>query len=98
MIFSTLQKTNLQCAYSHFKDRIEPPYLVYLGRGQNTFGSDNTWTWRENHYQVEFYFKEKNEALETAIENVLLEDGYNYEKSDDVYIEDEGLFVIYYYI
>ena len=45
-----------------------------------------------------YYFKEKNEANEKAIEDILLADGYNYEKSDDVYIESEGLFVIYYYI
>lgn len=98
MIFTTLSKTNLPCAYSHFKDKIEPPYIVYLGRGQETLGADNTWHWRNNQYQVEYYFKEKNEANETAIEDILLADGYNYEKSDDVYIESEGLFVIYYYI
>lgn len=98
MIFSTLQKTNLPCAYSHFRDKVSPPYLVYTGRGQNTFGADNTWYYRNNQYQVEYYFKTKDEAKEKAIEDILLADGYNYEKSDDVYIESEGLFVIYYYI
>lgn len=98
MIFETLQRTNLPCAYSHFPKKIEPPYLVYLGRGQSTFGSDNTWSFRDNRYQVEFYFKEKNEAIEAELESVLLADGYNYEKSEDVYIESENLFVIYYNI
>lgn len=98
MIFTTLQKTNLPCAYSHFREKVEPPYIVYLGRGQETFGADNTWHYRRNEYQVEYYFKEKNEANEKAIEDILLADGYNYKKSDDVYIESEGLFVIYYYI
>lgn len=98
MIFETLQKTKLPCAYSHFQDKVEPPYIVYIGRGQETFGADNTWHFRDNRYQVEYYFTEKNEANEAAIEDILLNDGYNYEKSDDIFIEDEGVFVIYYYI
>lgn len=98
MIYSTLLKTKLPCVYSHFMEKVDPPYIVYIGRGQETFGADNTWTYRNNQYQVEYYFREKNEANETAIEDILLADGYNYEKSEDVYIEDEGLFVIYYYI
>ena len=98
MIYSTLQKTKLPCAYSHFVEKVDLPYIVYIGSGQDTFGADNTWTYRNNKYQVEYYFREKNEATETAIEDILLADGYNYEKSEDVYIDDEGIFVIYYYI
>lgn len=98
MIFETLQKTNLPCAYSHFRDKVDPPYIVYVGRGQHTFGADNTWYHRDNQFQIEYYFTKKDEAKERAIEDVLLADGYNYGKSDDVYIESEGLFVIYYYV
>lgn len=60
--------------------------------------ADNTHYWRDNRYQVEYYFTEKNEANETAIEDALLENGYNYTKSEDTYIEAEGVFVIYYQI
>ena len=98
MIFTTLQKTNLPCAFGFFRDKVKPPYLVYTGRGQETMGADNTWHFRNNQYQVEYYFTDKNEATEKAIEDTLLADGYNYEKSEDVFIETEGLFVIYYYI
>ncbi len=98
MIYATLQKTKLPCAYSHFVEKVDLPYIVYIGSGQDTFGADNTWAYRNNKYQVEYYFREKNEATETAIEDILLADGYNYEKSEDVYIDDEGIFVIYYYI
>lgn len=98
MIYDVLQSTGLPCSYSHFQKKIDPPYLVYLGSGQDTFGADNTWYHRENTYRVEYYFATKNEANETAIENALLENGYNYEKSEDIFLEDEGLFLIYYYI
>lgn len=95
-IYQVLQSTGLPCAYSHFKKKQEPPYIVYIGGGQDTMDADNTHYWRNNLYQIEYYFTEKNETNETAIEDALLENGYNYTKSEDVFIEGEGVFVIYY--
>lgn len=92
----------IPCAYSHFKDKKsapkEPPYIVYLGGGQEDFKADNTYYHRRNTYQLEYYFTEKNEILENLIEELLLENGFLYDKSEDVFIEDEGVFVIYYQI
>lgn len=98
-IYETLQATGLPCAYYHFRDRNAPkapPYIVYIGDGQDTFAADDTHYWRKNRYQIEYYFTRKDEALETRIEDLLLENGYIYEKTEDVYMEDEGVFVIYY--
>ena len=97
-IYQVLQSTGLPCAYSHFKKKQSPPYIVYIGNGQETFQADNTHYWKQNTYQVEYYFTTKNESNEEAIETALLDNGFLYEKSEDVYIEDEGVFVIYYYI
>lgn len=97
-IFETLQKTGLPCAYSHFKTKQAPPYLVYIGSGQNNMQADNTHYYGYNTYQVEYYFETKNEQNEAAIESALLSDGFIYAKSEDIYIEAEGVFVIYYYV
>lgn len=97
-IYQVLQGTGLPCAYSHFKKPVEPPYIVYIGDGQDTMDADNTHYWRNNRYQVEYYFTQKNETNEAAIEDALLDNGYNYTKSEDVFIEAEGVFVIYYTI
>ena len=97
-IFETLQRTGLPCAYSHFKKKQSPPYIVYIGNGQDVFEADNTHYWKQNTYQVEYYFTTKNEQNEASIETALLEAGYLYEKSEDIYIEEEEVFVIYYYI
>lgn len=94
----TLQSTGLPCVYSHFKKTQSPPYIAYIGNGQDFIDADNTHYWRHNRYQVEYYFTTKNESNEAAIEDALLSNGYLYEKSEDIYIEDEGVFVIYYYI
>lgn len=91
----------IPCAYSHFRDSDvpeAPPYLVYIGNGQDTFEADNTYYWALNRYQIEYYFTEKNEEQEAAIETLLLDNGYLYDKSEDVYIEEQGVFVIYYYV
>ena len=97
-IYQTLQSTGLPCAYSHFKTNQTPPYIVYIGNGQDNLDADNTHYWRNNRYQVEYYFTIKNEQNEASIEDALLAAGYLYEKSEDVFISDQDVFVIYYYI
>lgn len=100
-IFQTLQTIGVPCAYAFHIDKddpIEPPYLVYIGDGQDTFNADNTHYYTRARYQVEYYFTQKNEDLEADIEEALLGAGYLYEKSEDVYIEEENVFVIYYNI
>ena len=44
------------------------------------------------------YITTKNESNEASIEDALLTAGYLYDKSEDIYIEDQNVFVIYYYI
>lgn len=87
--------------YSHFTDKhspVEPPFLAYIGSGQYNFKADDTYYYTNNQYQLEYYFTEKDEEEEAKIEKCLLDNGYLYEKSEDVYIEEEGVFVIYYQI
>lgn len=97
-IYSALQATHLPCAYSHFKTDQTPPYIVYIGSGQNIFRADDTHYWSENTYQVEYYYTEKDESAEADIEDTLLDNGFNFEKSEDIFLEDQRVFVIYYYV
>lgn len=100
-IFQLLQTTNLPCVYSHFRTKDSPkapPFIAYIGSGQDNFKADNTFYDSRNTYQLEYYFTDKDEAKEAEIEKLLLDNGYLYEKSEDTYIEEMGCFVIYYYI
>ena len=100
-LYQILQQSGLPCAYSHFRDKDAPkapPYLVYLGAGQDNFDADNTHYYNQNRYQVEYYFTTKNESNEAEIEQLLLDNGFLYDKSEDIFIEDENVFVIYYTI
>lgn len=95
-IQSTLLSLDLPVAYGRFRKKQELPYIVYTGAGQINLNADNTHYYSANSYQIEYYFKDKNEANEKAIEEALLKDGFLYEKSPDTYIEDGDAWVIYY--
>lgn len=97
-LYEILKAIGFPVAYGRFKTAPTPPYLIYVGNGQNTFQADDTVYFKQNNYQVEFYFKNKNEETENKIEKALTESGYIYEKSEDVYLESEDLFMIYYTI
>lgn len=100
-IFELLQTLGFPCAYSHFSKENYPevpPYIVYLGDGQDTFKADDTIYHSRNRYRIEYYFRDKDEWVEERLESLLLANGYIYSKSEDIFIEDEGVFVIYYYI
>ena len=91
----------MPCAYSHFRgEKVpkKPPYMVYIGEGQNNAEADNTYYYSQNRYQIEYYFIDKDEEAEARIEQLLLSNGFLYEKSEDVFIESEGVSVIYYTI
>ena len=74
----------------------EPPFICYMGAGQETFDADNTFYYSQNEYTAEYYFLRKNEETEAALEASLLANGYKYTKSDDIYIESEDMYYIVY--
>ena len=96
-IMDTLQATGLPCAYSHFKEKKEPPFLVYIQNGQDQFSADDDRFWHRNTYQIEYYYKTKSPSAEAAIEEELLAGGYRFTRSEDIYLDEEDVFVIYYY-
>lgn len=83
-------------AYGYHSQPQVPPYFVLMGAGQNAFEADNTYYQRTDRWQIEYYFKKKDPEFEATIEDLLLDNGYLYSKSEDVYIEGEDVFVIYY--
>lgn len=87
---------DIDSVYSHFTNGHTYPFLAYIGNGQSQLMADGTAYWRGNTYQVELYFKKKDESLEEDIEDAFLAGGWNFSKSEDVYISDEGVFYITY--
>ena len=98
LLVEALNTTGLPVRYSHFTNPADPPFLVYLGNGQNQFDADDSIFWKENEYRIEFYYTEKDPGMEETIEAALLAYGFRYTKSEDTWIESEGVFLIYYYV
>lgn len=73
-----------------------PRYAIVRGNGQEVVAADDTYIWREDRIQLEYYFTYKNGTEEEALEDALLSAGFMYSKSEDVFIDEEGIFVIYY--
>lgn len=98
-LVQTIESVSLPIAYgAFFEDPQDPPFCVYLGDGEEHFYSDNGPYYSYRTYRLEYYFKIKNEETEDAITDALLSAGFRYERSQDVYIESENLFVIYFTI
>ena len=93
-----LKKLNMPIAYFKFNKRVNPPFLIYRGDGSNNFKADNVVYNSSYNYNLEFYFKDKNEHKEREIEELLNENEIIWDKSEDVYIPSENIFVIYYYL
>ena len=86
----------IPCVYSHFEAGITYPAIAYIGAGQEQMQADGKVYWRSNTYQVELYFVKKDEDLEKSIEDAFIAGGWKYSKSDDAYLEGEGVHVIFY--
>ena len=95
-INTILEEVGIPVAYGVFREKTPLPYIVWLGGGQEHFSADNTYYTREDNYQIELYFKLKDPVIEAQLEQILLDNGLHYEKSEDVYTDDEGVFLVYY--
>lgn len=97
-VLRALKASGLPAAYSHFDTKIDPPFVVYYGSGQDTMSADNTRFWHDNSYNVEYYFNDKDVENEEELEAAFIAEGFQFEKSEDTYLDDEDVFVIYYYL
>lgn len=95
-IIDLLTELGIPAAYGKFDKPQPAPFAVYLGAGQERFFGDNTILSKVNDYSIEYYFTKKDAAKEDELEQALLDHDFIYEKSEDVYIDDDDIFVIYY--
>lgn len=87
----------LPYTYDSFPNNIAPvpPYIVFNYPQNDDFGADNTNYVSIDVLNIELYSASKDFANEQAIESVLNQNGFYYEKSE-AYIRSENLFQITY--
>lgn len=94
--FELLQTLELPIVYGRHTKKVETPYLLLTGAGQDHFEADTTYYITRDRWSLEYYFSKKDPELENRIETLLLDNGYRYEKSEDLYLDDQEVFFIYY--
>ena len=97
-IFNILKTLGLPVVYGKHTKKVNTPYLLLTGAGQVVTPADDTYYFTQDQWTVEYYFTEKDPALEARIEKLLLDNGYRYEKSEDLYLDDQEVSMLYYYI
>lgn len=95
-----LKKLKVPVAYGRFRKKQEFPFIIMIGAGSTFFSADNNSIFHEeNEYRVELYFQNKDESLEREIENALVSNEFAIlDKSEDIYIDKEDCFELYYAI
>ena len=90
-------ETGLPFAYHHFAEgeSPEPPFLIFLSPGENTFGADNLMYHSFKELDIELYTNEKSPETEMEIERILKHHNIFYNKTE-TWIESEKLYEILY--
>lgn len=76
----------------------EPPYIVYISEAPESVEAENINYYQNESYRLEYYWTKKSSQIENAIETAFDESGIFWDKSGDIYIQSEKLWVTYYYI
>ena len=88
-----MQEMELPFAYHHYAEgeSPEPPFLLFLSPGENTFSADNSMYFSFKMLDIELYTDVKNPELKKQVEQVLK----RHTKSE-VWIESEKLYEVLY--
>lgn len=96
--YNLLKNIGIPIAYMKHDKVVDPPFLVYRGSGSDNFGADNTVYNSDYNYTVEYYFITKDEEKEKKLEQLFNDNEIYWEKSEDIYIPSENMYLINYYI
>lgn len=93
-----LKSLGLPVAYGKFKSKPKLPFIVFMQSGSNNFFADNKVFKKNNSNYIELYSEAKDFENEGKLEDLLDANEIPWEKSADIYISDEDLILIRYYI
>ena len=77
--------------YSHFKQRQDPPCIVYVVHDSDTYTADDTVYSETLYVDIDLYVAEKNLTIEKQIKNILKEHEIAWSYSE-VYIAESKAF------
>lgn len=97
-LYKMLKTLDMPVAYFRFNESQPLPFLVYLQTGTNTFLADESVYTKDKTFAIEYYFAVKDEKKEEQLEKLLTKTNIKWERTEDVYIPSENIFMTTYYI
>lgn len=99
-LFDLLKTLNIPVAYDHFDSdkEINPPFMAYREVSIETFKADNKSFYRPYEYEIELVTVKKDIALEEQIEELFNNNNIPYDKSDEIWDNDEKIYHNFYNI
>lgn len=97
-IHKLLKKFNMPVAYMKFKEKQKLPYIVYYSNGSNNFMAEDIVYYNKYNYTIEYYYDKKKTSVEKEIENIFNENEVLWEKTEDIYVSSENIYLIKYFI
>lgn len=91
-----LEESNIPVFRGHAPVGTKVPYMVYNVSYPDNFGADDVTYFKVPQYQVDLYQLTPNELVRETIETILTENGF-YFTSDEADMEEQSLFITYYY-
>ena len=97
-LFDLLKTLEIPVAYDHFDSdkNIKLPFMVYREQIPYTFKADDTTYHQFFNYEIEIATEIKDIALERKIEGLLTTNKIPYDKSDEVWDQEEKIYHIFY--
>lgn len=93
-ILERLESLGIPVAYYKFNKPQKLPFCVFFEYGAEIKGADNYNLYRETEIRIELYYDKKSPELEHKIENLFRD--RELEKTADIYIKDENMFMTAY--
>lgn len=98
-----LDIAGLPVAYDHFTETSETPipplpFITYLEGDSVNLMADNIVLKVINNYTIELYTEFKETDIEQKLENALMANKLPFNSSQTEWIEDEKMYVKYYYV
>lgn len=99
-IFNLLKRLNIPVAYDHFetKPKVIPPFVAYRENTPETFKADGKTYYRPYEFEIELVTEKKDVELEETIEELLTQNNIPYDKSDEIWDDDEKIYHNFYEI
>lgn len=78
------------------EEGVPPPFIVYTTPSTSNFNADDRVYLKQQNITIEYYFDKKDFSIEKQIEDTFDKHDICWERTDEIYIDSEKMFVIYY--